>query len=326
MQSNDINFNPSNEKSLDEIKVISDSGRLEQYQDLSGVSVKQLDKSLWWVENLKFIKRTLYWFVLSLGAISWMYTLGSFAYYWGFGMKADNELLRSMTIPSNLHNQVLSRQDNTLVPAGNPLVLVSSPGKYDLIAKMQNQSSNFQALVEYKFLVNGTTTRTEVTFVNPSEEKYLSNLGYESAEPVNSTQLQIVSLRWQRINKHDIPNWIDFRQNHLNFAISGAKYLSSRDSGLTDKIGIGSAEFTIANNTPFNYYRLPLDVYLYSMNEVVAVARENVDLFYSGETRNVRINIAGSFNQVDRVEVQPNINIINNDIYIKFKGGGVSGQ
>lgn len=326
MDNNDINNNSSTDKSLDDIKVINDRGRLEQYQDLSGISVKQLDKSLWWVENLKFIKRTIYWFILSLGALSWLYTLGSFAYYWGFGMKTDNELLSSMTISSNLHSQVLARQSNALVPVGNTVVLTSSPGKYDLITMMLNQSTNFQALIEYNFLVNGTTTRTETTFVNPAEEKYLNSLGFESGEPVNSAELKIVSLRWQRINKHDIPNWSEFRQNHLNFAISGAKYLSSRDSGLTDKMGIGSAEFTIVNNTPYNYYRLPLNVYLYSMNEVVSVAQENVDLFYSGETRNIRINIAGSFNQVDRVEVQPNINIINDDIYIKFKGGAVSGE
>lgn len=325
MNNENIN-NPPKTSSQEEIKVLDNKADLDNYSDLNGVTVKQLEKGLWWVENNKFIKRTLFWFLLSIGMIAWLFTVGSFLYYWGFSMAKDNQNFQNLTTTGLVNHQALvANTAQPLTIASNQQVLNSTVGRYDFAIKVRNPNKDYYAAFNFLYLVDGTSTALQSDFILPNEEKYLQVLGYEAGNIAN-VELKILDVTWRRLNRHEIPDWAAYKNSHLNFLISEPKFYSSKDSGLSEKLEMNSIDFTITNNSPFNYYLLPLNAYLYAFNQLIGVTMVNVDRFASGELRPIRISYPGSADNVDRIEIVPNLDILNNDIYFDFKGDNLSNQ
>jgi hypothetical protein len=321
MNNNEIEQNIGKQPVAEEIKVVSDVRRLKDFDDLSGISITQLNKGLWWAQNNKFIKRTIFWLLLILGLLGWLYSIFSFVYYIGFGMNKDNAFLQEMVLGGAIdHNRLVANSPVDLQLSDLQQIFASAENKYDFASRIRNPNTNFYANFDYHFLFDGTSTPVRRGFVLPNEEKYLLELGYASGQMPSSAQLKIENFAWQRLDKHVVADWPSFKQSHLDIDISEPKFLSAKNSGLSEKININLISFTINNRTPFNYYRLPLNIYLYAYDQLVGVMETTAEQLSSGEIRNLQINFPGQVDRVDRVDVVPTINIISNDIYFKFKG------
>jgi len=79
-------------------------------------------------------------------------------------------------------------------------------------------------------------------------------------------------------------------------------------------------EFKITNQTAYAYYEAPLQILLYSGSELVGVQTYSVNNFLAGEKRNVNLSWPGGLQTVSRTEVKPNINILDDDVYLKYQG------
>ncbi len=95
-------------------------------------------------------------------------------------------------------------------------------------------------------------------------------------------------------------------------------------SGLSDKVNLNTLDFSVKNQTPFGYYEAPLNIFLYSGSEIVAVNRYILNNFLPGETRFVKMSWPGNFGSANRTDVVPDINIIDDGVYLKYQGSGVN--
>lgn len=300
-----------------EIKVSTDQAKLEQYRDLSGVTIKKLDLGLWWVMNVKFFKKTLFWFVVVLGTLAWLYTLANFGYYLTIGMNKDDRLVESM-VTANVNKQALVAPDG--LTSGDVELFASAGDRFDFLVNISNTNPDYYAEFNYSFIVNGSTTPAQTGFILPAEQKKIVTLGLAWPENIRTVGLSIANLKWHRINKHEIPDWANYRDQHLAINISDPVFSPAESSGLTEKINVSEISFTVGNDSPYNYYRLPLNVFLYSFDRVVGVYQASLDNVRSGESRNVRLNYSGAVDRVDRIEVAPDLNIMRADIYFKLTG------
>lgn len=301
----------------EEIEVSTDQAKLERYQDLSGITVKKLNFGLWWVQNVKFFKRTSFWFLISLGFIGWMFTLVNFGYYLAIGMNKDDEMLKSMVAVKVNRNLITSPQ---ALSVGDVQLFSSSENRSDLLVEIKNPNPDYYAAFDYSFVINGSTTVPMKGFILPGSGKYVMQLGLAWPENISTVGFSLGEVRWRRVNRHQIEDWEAYKQSRMAFEIVEPTIAAADASGLTEKLNISEISFGISNKSPFNYYRVPLNIFIYSFDRVVGVYQATVDNFNSGESRNLKFNYPGMTDRVDRVEVVPDLDIMDQGIYSKFKG------
>lgn len=295
---------------------------LNRYKDIGGVTIKKLNRGLWYVEHREMLKKIFYGFLILASFVSWSYTIYGFAYYLFRGMAEDEIMARDIAEEGFIsHDAVLKTSPRDLV-FDFAKALKADGKKYDLFVQIKNPSENHGALFEYYFSADNEETPREQGFILPNETKYLLALGEEFNFSPASIQFRIGSISWKRIDKHKIPDWAEYRDEHLNISISDAKFIPAKASGLSEKINFNQVEFNAKNNSPFNYWNVDFAVILFGGVNVVGVNKYNLEEFMSGQERKVSLAWPGAINYVSKIEIMPEVNLLRNDIYIKFEGRG----
>jgi len=295
--------------------------KVEQYEDIEGISTKKLNFGLWYVEHRRQLRLFLIVFLIIIAAVSWTYTIYGFAYYITRGMTEDELLIRAVIQTNAIGHdyiQQISAQDLKYYPVK---ILRSTDGKYDLIAEIQNPNQKWWAEFDYYFLVGGKEYGHDTGFILPGEVKYLMALAQEFRGKPTVAKLVIKDISWSRINQHKITNWPDFRDSHLNIVVEDIKFTPASQSNLSEKVSLNQLQFSAINKTAYNYWDVGFIILLYSGPNIVNVNKYSISDFMSGEKRQIQASWSGKIGRVDSVEVIPEINIMDDDIYIKYEGG-----
>ena len=294
---------------------------LEQFHGPDSASLKKLTFGLWLIEHRRWFKRVGYGLLIITGAISWTYTIYGFAEYIFRGMSEEELLQRQLVESQTIGHDFLLQQSAQNLIFGPVQFFGLTERRYDLVAQVRNPNEKWRAEFDYYFLVAGQTTAKKAGYIFPGETKYLIALAQElTARPANP-QLIIENLRWQRINQHQYPNWSEYYNNHLNFEIKEVKFVPAAANELSGKIGLNQLNFHVTNKTPYNYWQVDFIILLYRASNLVNVNQYSLTDFMSGESRQVQTNWPGSIGRVDRVEILPELNFLDKNIYFKFEGG-----
>lgn len=293
---------------------------LERYKDLDGLTMKKLDFGLWFVAHIKLIKKSMFWLLMVAGTVSWVYFIYSFGFYVVKGMKEDDLLLSSMVAIRPIDHKLILSVSAQQIQAGEVQVFNSSGNKYDFLVKVNNPSQRHWADLVYYFIIDGQPTEKISNFIYPNEEKYLTLLSKELNTKPSSVVLRIDSPVWHIIDTKKITNWEKFKSEHLNIEIENSVYVPPRTSGLSEKINLGQVGFTASNFSPYNYWKMSFTTLLYSYGSVVGVNRYFIENFMSGQLRSISANYPGQFGRIDKLEVVPEVNILDQNVYQKFTG------
>ncbi len=289
----------------------------QKFESSDAPSEGRLGFGLWIIKQKRHFYIALVVLLVAVSAIVYGYNIYSYIDYFLFSGPAERANI------ANLSNSIINwqQQQKTNAPASllqsDPQVFLSA-GNYDFVAKLENPNSNFYAYFSYCFTDNGQAISCHNSFILPGEKKYLLSLGNKQTA-TTSLQLEIRDLIWQRLNGHLYPNWPNFSKNHLNFTTSNAKFLSGTDSGLSENIDLHTLEFSIKNDSAYNYWELPLNIILSDGSRVVSVNRYTLTEFYSGQTKDIRLAWPNSLPIVDGIAIIPDIDITRNDIYMPYK-------
>ncbi|HBA36907.1 TPA: hypothetical protein DCZ15_03470 [Candidatus Falkowbacteria bacterium] len=284
---------------------------LKRYRDSGGISLSSLNLGLWLAENRRKLIRTLIVFLIAVSAFFFIYSSYHYIVYF-----LTDDL--SQQLDSN--NLLLSpRKVTTDLELGAPLVF-SSNGAYDLAVKLKNPNDKFMATFNYCFRQAETDIACAAGFILPGEEKYILALGRELIDSQAGVSLEITDFFWRRINVHNIPDWQKFFAERLGFVVSGLKFTPAPTSGDAAKVALNTLEFSVRNATSYAYYEVPLRIEFYNDQELRGVNRYLLADFLSGEERAVKISWPGDLRGVNRTEIKPDVNIIDETVYLKYQG------
>ena len=129
------------------------------------------------------------------------------------------------------------------------------------------------------------------------------------------------NIKWQRISPHKIPDWHDYYKKHLAISSADIKFTPAGLSPLSEKLNLNQLSFNAINNTAFNFWETGFTILLFRSGELANINHYILNDFMSGQKRFVELSWPGDIGQVDRVEIVPEINIMKDDIYIKYEGG-----
>lgn len=296
--------------------------KVENYRDPEGLTTKKLNFGLWFVERRQFFLKLFYGFLIGVSVVSWIYAIYGFTYYLGWGMKEDEILSRELVKVSNIGHKYIEQISAQPLSYYPVQVLSSIDKKYDLATQIENRNQKWWAEFNYYYLIGGEKTKKTKSFILPNQAKYLVALAINFSSISSNAQLIIEDLKWTRIDQHKINNWQEYYQNHLNIVNTELKFTPANLSGLSDKIGLNQFSFITTNKTAYNYWQVDYLILLYSGSNLININKYSLNDFMSGESRNIEISWPGSINYVDRVEVISEINIMRDDLYIKFESNG----
>ncbi|MFA5360072.1 MAG: hypothetical protein WC349_03915 [Patescibacteria group bacterium] len=294
---------------------------LKNYVSTEGITTKQLEIGLWYVEHKKHFRMILIGFLIFVGAVSWAYTIYGFAYYIARGMNEDEILTKQLVqINSVGHDYVKQISAKDLV-IGSIGIIRSSDKKYDLYIKLQNDNQKWWAEFDYYFTAAGRQTEKTKGYILPNEIKHLTALAQDFSYSPDDARLVMENISWRRVNQHEIADFETYRAGHLNIEIADIKFTSASASPLSEKLGLNQLSFNAINNTAYSYWNVGFVILLYSRDQIIAINHYVLTDFMSEQKRLVEISWPGDFGRADRAEIIPEINIMKDDIYIKYDGG-----
>lgn len=292
--------------------------QVEKYEDPSGLSLKKLRLGLWYLEHRHQLYYVLIGFLILISAVSWLYAIYNIVNYVFWGMKEDQAMLKELTRPNNFRQYVLLNSPQAL-QIEEPLVLKSDL-KTDLVAKVTNVNPSHRADFDYYFLIDNGETAHRNGFILPGETKYFMVLAQETGV-LSNAQLVLNNLHWQRLNKHLIPDPASFINNRRNINISEAEFLPASSSGLSEKISLNLLKFNATNNSAYSFWEVKFTIILHGSYGVMGVNEYKINEFMSGQKRKIEISWPGLLPAVDRIEIMPEIDIMDEHVYIKPEGG-----
>ncbi len=282
---------------------------LKNYNDSSGVSLKRMNFGLWVAENRRKITKIIILALILISAFFFIYSSYNYIVYF---ISGDPN--------SQVSSPILSPRKVTSDLEISPMQVFSSDSHSDLAAQISNPNDKFMANFSYCFKLKDKDVACGTSFILPSEKKYVLALATDFSGSRSELTFSVSDVFWRRIDMHQIPNWSDFYNKRLDLAVSGLNFTPASASGLSDKVNLNTLDFSIKNQTAYGYYETPLDIFLYSGSEIVAVNRYIIQNFLPGETRSVNISWPGSLGAVNRTDVIPDINIMDDNVYLKYQG------
>ena len=188
----------------------------------------------------------------------------------------------------------------------------------DFLVKVHNLNNNFFAYLSYCFEDGEDKLACSSDIIFPGEEKYFLIISSKLEKRPTSPKFKTTSLRWERVDIRKYPNWDDYHNLRIDFDISDIKYTRTASTDGTYR-DFNNLSFSIRNNSPYNYWELPLSIIMYSRGSIVGINKYRISEFRSKEYRNISITWPNSVSGVDEVKIIPNLNILDEDNYIRYR-------
>lgn len=308
----DMNNIFSNKKRKnEEAKIGEDSGQDEKIPDDYYPDKKQLKRmnfGLWLAESKENMNRAL---TILLILIS----LGFFA----FSLYSLSIYLKAGDPNRNLNDDNLILVKNEIKPlVFSAINIFPNALKNDLAILVKNENPRFYANFDYCFKRGEQEIECGSSFALPDSEKYIIAFASDAFLGEGDYQFFISKISWNRIPR-EILDYPAFYQARLNLQISNLlfKPAASRVSG---NIDLNSLEFTINNSSAFSYYQAVLNILIFNGEKLSGVNRQVIENFKSGQEKKINLNWAGDLRSSSRVEIMPEIDILNNKVFLQYQG------
>jgi hypothetical protein len=312
-------FSDSGNKKIQEKpqKIIQKPINIKQYHDSEGLSVGKMEFGLWFIQNKSSFVKLFYLFLIIISVVTWAIFFFTFGHYIIIGMKQDKSLSSDLVSTATIsHELILSQMPKPLL-YNYPEIIKQKDLNTQIITEIENPNEKHWAEIDYSYIDNGVIVMSGKTFVLPKENKLLADSTEKQIS--NEIILKINSIGWKRHGLGDYKAYKTFHDEHLDFTVDGLVFTPSKKTLLSEKIPLNSLGFRIKNNTPYNYWRLPLNIFFYNNSSLTGASEYTIVQFLSGEEKTIDLTIPGSFNRVSDTIIAPNINILDKEVYIDFK-------
>jgi hypothetical protein len=275
--------------------------------------------SLWWVEHRALLRRIGLGSFIAFDAVLLLFggwhLMDAFAVSYG---AEENAVLRMVAYgQEDLHAYTKAKGAQPLELDDTRVISIGT-SRYDLYTTLMNPNEDWWAEFTYHFDLPGDEdTDSEKGFILPSQQKPVAEFAIESGSPISDAQLVIEHVAWHRVNRHLIPDYTTWADDHLNLLVEDAQFeKETRFDGET----YGRTTFTIKNDTAYSYYDIGLYVLLLRGSAVVGVNRTTLSTLVTGEETLVTVNWFGTLPSVSQVEVIPELNIFDLSVYKPLVG------
>lgn len=280
--------------------------------DGNALSERGLEFSLWYVKHKVLLRRVLLGLMVAIDAAFLAYTV------FGAGRdlvlipsrkKYEFELLRAQ-LPSN---PLETSRPQDLQLGG--VELLHTGGAADVLARVRNPNPQWYVRFNYTIGLGDKVENAADGFLLPGEERPFFKTFRTRAS--GTVVFNIENVSWRRIRGQEAADFESWKAERIRFEVTGAQFLPALDG---DKGGLSRATFTVTNNSAYSYLAPKFLVLLYRGSRLVAIQGVVVDRFQTGEARQVEVSWFDRIGAVSNIEVVPEIDIMNPEVYLAPEG------
>ncbi len=241
--------------------------------------------------------------------------IGVFDIYYQYYIAGHQADLQERLVNS-VNNSKYQELQQTLKPAKlritNNKVLRNYRDNYDFVSYITNPNEVWYAMVEYHFEGGGYEGESLETFILPKQNRPLWQLNVEHSRPINNSKIVIDNVEWKRAS-----NYVELRQEYLHFSTDDIELKRARDLVGEEYEDVGYLEFTINNNSIYNFWKLGLAIVLKRYDETVAFYYSEIDDFKADSEKTIKLNLFEDIPGVTDIQIIPLLNVFEADnIYI----------
>ena len=263
------------------------------------------------------LRRALLFLWASIDIILLVIFIGYLGFYLTVAATAERRHIARIGENIETNNAITAARSAQSLQLGSVQVYTLENGEYDLYVEIENVNEEWYATFDYHFERSGERSETETGFVLPGESRPLISFRQTfSTRPVGA-EVVIENLTWQRVDAHeivDIPAWM---AEHNEFELKNGSY--ALDVQVGDQ-RIGQSTFTVENNSPYSYFDAEFSVLILRGNVIAGVNTATIAGFEAGESRDVTVNWFAGAPSSGSVEVVPNINFFDENVYMSPAG------
>lgn len=287
----------------------------EKYVDPTGeLPTAEFKWGLWYVAHKVLLYKVLVGSLIGLSVIFWLYSLWQWGGYLIFGLSADQQLAKEISISQNYTPLNKNFAAQPLQVAGTQ-VLVSGVDKYDIVSEVANPNLRFLTEFDYYYSLGGEAkTPMQHALLLPGESRPVAYLGYADGQPSGSASLVLENVTWQRISAHEVPEVEAWKADRLNLIIKDFSFTGYRDpSGANAHV----INFKLMNDSIYGYDEPHLQVGLYQNESLVGILPLQLAKLRSAETVEVDLRSFAPDLQVTEIKIFPLINIYDGEVYLQ---------
>jgi hypothetical protein len=294
---------------------------INRYHDPAGLSVGKMNIGFWLIQKIPLFKKVIYIILGVIGAVTWSVFFFTFGKYYIFDMRNDEVMFANLLNNSLSHEMVLKRMPKKLV-VGFIDVISSQQGVYSYSIEVTNPNDVYWLEVEYYFSSDSGKTDTIKSFILPGETKILVSLENNSDVKPEGAEIIFSKEHWTRIDSKKITNYDAFLKDRINFDYKDQKFTSANSSSLSEKMQLNNFDFTFQNNSVFNFWEIPLNIFFYDSSGLAGISQITIEKIKSGDLKKISLTIPGRIGVVRNITIQPEINIFDNSVYMEFDDNG----
>lgn len=290
---------------------------LKAYKGDGDLSISQMKFGLWLSTNRKRIIRIIVIFLIISSATLFSYSSYHYVIYFLYGRQADKDLVKSLS--ENLFDAQAYRESTApqILLAG-PISSFNVAGKTDFILTLKNTNEKYYGLFDYCLKdAKDIDIACGSSFILPNSEKYLVLTAQDIERPGSTLSFQADNIFWQRLNNREIPDWGHYLAERINLQVTDIVYSKPDYNSRTP---MHTVAFKIRNNSAYHFAKLPLDIILSNGSSITGVNVYNLNNLLSSETRDLKISWPAGPERATKVEVIPDVNILDPNVFLPYRG------
>ncbi|PIZ95083.1 MAG: hypothetical protein COX80_05080 [Candidatus Magasanikbacteria bacterium CG_4_10_14_0_2_um_filter_33_14] len=291
--------------------------KYEGYIDTSGdFSNASLKRAEFFLKHKILFRNIITGILIAWCIFSILFSLFFIGKYFIFDYERDR-LNSIQMVNVGVSKAVIQRNQPQQIGVGQGQVFQSSKDKYDFGVEISNPNEAWIASVDYHVVYSGGQTENKNEIFLPGEKRYLVEFGISSSGENRPTglELKIDNVSWNRVDAHDFPNPIDYIAQRKSFSLENINF----EAFGGNDIFIGKLlSFDLINNTLFGYKEARFVIVLRNYGNVVGFMPLYISDFSALSTQNIKFSLFNNNLSVDEVEVQPVLNVFDDNIYMSL--------
>jgi hypothetical protein len=269
------------------------------------LSYKELRFAGWYIRNKTKVANIGIAVLLIFSIITISYSTVLWIGYVAIGMDNDAQIAESSVqqfqdftpLRSIFAPEALIIGDTEILQNGNST---------DALTQVRNPNEDWIGIVHYRY----GNTDAKVRVVLPENRNVLSLFGDTTEQRL---RLDILSIDWQRVDAHSIPNTAAYTTPRLNIYTENTA-VRTADAALGTPYTIS---LDLINDTAYSYWQTDAVVLMYSGNQLRAARPVRIDTFRSGDIESIQFNFVEALSGITEVEVLLDVNIFDSSVYME---------
>jgi hypothetical protein len=278
---------------------------------------KEFKREVAVIETIPRLKKIglLLWLILDVALVTiFLFGIGS---YLVNGVFVDRAQISNIISNVDSIRSISVERSADALFINNAQLFALGEDRYDFYAEVDNPNADWYATFTYYFTSSSGDTRISEGFILPDSTQRFAALNNSFDTRPSGSELVIEAIEWRRVDGHEVPDVNEFLEEHQQFLISDAVY--EREVELEEG-SIPRTTFTILNNTPYSYWTPEFFVLIMRSGKVAGVNTVTLSGLGASESRDVVVNWFGAVPSSGTVEVIPNINYFDPDVYMPLGG------